>query len=541
MIHYRLLLVSKDYSAMLLKETEVQLDLTKEASHSLKNLGVAYLSLYLNHDKFNFRTSETSEGLLKTPGCQTENVYVSGLANTARHLILLIDKKHPLLGHHAGCLSGTKEVSPWTKILEITFPDALATTDNVEQVQSTLGFLQETLSTPFIGHNARKIRQEAVKLGVLPEHGVLSHDEWMALPVIRRFVHGLHLGATDIILFGMISAKLQTLGVHISQFQFQDSLVMKWFGRMLDETKIVEGKFCNFMKTNSVLKLNQYSSLLVSKTQEVTNGSSKDSNSVEKEGHVDESLLVKMENIAEDFVYDELDDTPVDWDSLSDLLKPQRNSGNNTNKMHQLKSILTGVHLCVKELRSQHLPQIRIVDFCSGAGHLGIFLAHHFPDCQVMLIETKWGSLRYAKERIDQLGLTNVTLCLSHMEQFIGSFELGVSLHACGSATDIVLGHCVRSNAAVVSSPCCYGKIVNSNELKYPKSQRFRNLIHDHEDFFKVSRLADHQSDAESFMKCIDIDRIEHLQDCGYKFVSISKLKPLTCSPKNNLIVALKR
>ncbi|KAL5262453.1 hypothetical protein ACHWQZ_G007997 [Mnemiopsis leidyi] len=522
---------------MLLKETEVKLDLTQGASHSLKNLGVVYLSLYLNHNKFHLRTSETTAGILKTPGCQTENVHVSGLANTARHLILLIDKKHPLLGHHAGCLSGTKEVSPWTNILEITFPVALAAANSVTQLQSTLGFLKETLNTPFIGHNARKIRQEAVKLGVLPEHGVLSHDDWMALPVIRRFVHGLHLGATDIILFGMISAKLHTLGVHVSQFQSEDNLVKKWFDRMLDLTKIVEGEFSHFLNENFVVELDDYSSLSVS---EMIQSSSKDTMSCEKDGSVDDSVLVKMEKISEDFVYHELDDTPVSWDSLNDLLKPQRNSANNTNKMHQLKSILAGVHLCVRELKLRNLPQIRIVDFCSGAGHLGIFLAHNFPDCQVMLIETKWGSLRYAKERIDKLGLTNVTLCLAHMEQFIGSFELGVSLHACGSATDLVLRHCVRSNAAVVSSPCCYGKIVDSNDLKYPKSKSFRNVIHDHEDFFKVSRLADHQSNAENFMKCIDIDRIRHLQDCGYKFVSISKLKPLTCSPKNNLIVAVK-
>ena len=184
---------------------------------------------------------------------------------------------------------------------------------------------------------------------------------------------------------------------------------------------------------------------------------------------------------------------------------------------------------------------IRIVDFCSGAGHLGIFLAHHFPDCQIILVETKWGSLRYAKERIDKLGLTNVTLCLAHMEQFIGSFELGVSLHACGTATDIVLQQSARNKAAIVSSPCCYGKIVNSENLHYPKSERFQNIIPDHDEFFKISRLADHENDSENYMKCVDIDRIEHLKDLGYQFLGISKLKPLTCSPKNNLIVALFR
>ena len=520
---------------MVLEDSKVQIDLTKGASHTLKNLGIVYLSLYLDHDNFSLTTPDTSGELLKTPGCCTENLHVSGVANTARHLLLLLDINHPLLGHHAGCLSGTKEVSPWTKIIEITFPDALASAADLQEVQSTLGFLQETLNAPFIGHNQRKIRQEATRLGLLPEQGVLSHDERKALPVIRRYVHGLHLGATDILLFGMTSAKLHSLGCDISQLQCDD-LTQKWFERMIDIAQTFEPFFMNFLRENVDLKVE-----IEMKTSDKEDSIVEEkADPVENQGEVDKTLLLKMDEIANNYQYQELDDYPVEWDSLSNLLKPQRNKGNNTNKMFQLQSILAGVHLCVKHLRSLNLPNIRIVDFCSGAGHLGIFLAHHFPDCHIILVETKWGSLRYAKERIDELGLKNISLCLAHMEQFVGRFELGVSLHACGSLTDKVFQQCIRSSAAIVSSPCCYGKIVNSERLSYPKSERFREIIYDHNEFFKVSRLADHESNNENYMKCVDIDRTEHLREYGYQFVGISKLKPLTCSPKNNLVVAFR-
>jgi len=132
---------------MLLKDTEVYTDLTGPQPHALTNLAVAYLSLYLNHD--NFTTSKQKvcpkqsvadlfghlviyqkslfnnnnndnnttittqlhqEQLLETPGCRTDNVFVSGVANTTRHLLLLADPKHPLLGHNAGCLSGQRSL-----------------------------------------------------------------------------------------------------------------------------------------------------------------------------------------------------------------------------------------------------------------------------------------------------------------------------------------------------------------------------------------------------------------------------------------------
>lgn len=39
-------------------------------------------------------------------------------------------------------------------------------------------------------------------------------------------------------------------------------------------------------------------------------------------------------------------------------------------------------------------------------------------------------------------------------------------------------------------------------------------------------------------MAAIDTDRLLHSRDAGY-FVHLSKMKPLTCSPKNNLLVGV--
>ena len=525
---------------MRLEDTKIHLQLGQDSSLTFQNLSIALLGTYLGCDNnLVIDPAGQSQSLLDTPGCVTENVWVSGVANTARHLLTLRDPAHPLLGHHAGCLSGRKEVSPWTHIVEVSLPGNLAGAGTLAGINNSLVFLEKYLAAPFIGHNERKVRQEAITLGLLPQHGLQSKMEWKALPVIRRYVHGLHLGATDILIYGMVIAKLFLHGYSRSDLSCSE-LLGKWFDRLDGHCDLAIPAFFATIKGNLLtISDSDFCTQIRDSTVESAETNSK---AVPKESTDLSYLDSLVSNVDTTLNYYEIEDVPVDWDGMSDLLKPQRHSQNNIPKMQQLQSMLGGVRLCVKRAKSALSPDsaIRIVDFCSGGGHLGIFIAHNFPGCEVILVETKWGSLRFAKERIDELGLENVTLCLAHMGQFRGSFEIGVSLHACGSATDYVLAQCIRNNASIVSSPCCYGKIENSQQVTYPKSVKVNKVVDNPEDYFHLSRLADHESQNENFMKTVDFDRVEHLKETGYMFAVISKLKPLNCSPKNNLIVAVK-
>ena len=58
----------------------------------------------------------------------------------------------------------------------------------------------------------------------------------------------------------------------------------------------------------------------------------------------------------------------------------------------------------------------------------------------------------------------------------IGSFNIGVSLHACGVATDLVIQKCIENKASFVSCPCCYGSVQENHMVSYPRSQIFKEV-----------------------------------------------------------------
>jgi len=63
-----------------------------------------------------------------------------------------------------------------------------------------------------------------------------------------------------------------------------------------------------------------------------------------------------------------------------------------------------------------------------------------------VLLDNKEESMVRACSRIHALGLKNVTFYLANLEYFTGEFGLGTTLHACGTATDLVLKKCISNS-----------------------------------------------------------------------------------------------
>ncbi|XP_069487051.1 glutathione S-transferase C-terminal domain-containing protein isoform X3 [Ambystoma mexicanum] len=230
----------------------------------------------------------------------------------------------------------------------------------------------------------------------------------------------------------------------------------------------------------------------------------------------------------------------IDWGNLPAAVNPEEGkmSGHRAlRKKQQIDNLVSAVTNLAK-------PGDVIVDFCSGGGHVGLVLAYLLPSCQVVLIENKEESLVRAKDRSEDLGLRNIWFIQGNLDYFTGAFNIGVALHACGVATDMVIGRCVRARAAFVVCPCCYGFIQNTVKSTFPRSHRFREVL-SYREHMILCRFAD-QTDAQlpperrligkRCMGLVDLDRAWAAEGCGYSAQVIS-MEPECCSPKNNMIV----
>lgn len=195
----------------------------------------------------------------------------------------------------------------------------------------------------------------------------------------------------------------------------------------------------------------------------------------------------------------------------------------------------------------------RIVDFCSGQGHLAIILACKLPDCVVYLLDNKLEMLRRARERVKRLNLTNIRFVQSNLDYFIGDFDIGCSLHACGIATDIVLMHCKRRNANFVCCPCCYGKVIEMPHITFPRSKFFRSNDITLDEYLCIAHCADQGHDTNDTrnnveksiqgkycMDVIDTDRKMYMEECGYS-TRLTRLYPEECTLKNRLLIGTKQ
>lgn len=234
------------------------------------------------------------------------------------------------------------------------------------------------------------------------------------------------------------------------------------------------------------------------------------------------------------------DNTAILWSEVPEGVDPGLDLPKKRllRKCEQLENLVTAVLELAK-------PGDVIVDFCSGGGHLGIAVAHFLPECTVYLIENKEESLIRAKQRIDKLNMKNVVIYQCNQDYFRGKFDIGMCLHACGVATDMVLKQCLQNNASFVICPCCYGGIQNTHLMTYPTSRYYKDSGIVYKDFLTLGHAADQtefnlvlEEQGKYCANLVDTDRAALAKEHGYK-VTLCSLNPLTCTPKNNLLIGI--
>jgi len=82
--------------------------------------------------------------------------------------------------------------------------------------------------------------------------------------------------------------------------------------------------------------------------------------------------------------------------------------------------------------------------------------------------------------------------------------------------------------------------------VEYPRSEKIRSILLTEKQYFVLGHAADQTHDEANSktaqglicMNAIDGDRCFRAREKGYS-VTLSKLYPLNCTPKNNLIIGL--
>ncbi|NXL83934.1 GSTCD protein, partial [Alectura lathami] len=525
----------------------------------------------------------------------------AGLSVVLRHIIQKTYEADPskknvleLLGFKKTCLKACAEVSQWTRLCEISIPLAVegfltASPERCQPIPADILQLERKLGEPVRVHNDDKIRRQKlqqqtgaktvvpvlgkeatdeVKTGEVREHPLpslelsvafsklrvqeVSHAVNREAPLIRRtktsdlppldhvFAEGLYFTLTDIVLLPCIHQFLV-----YSKRQGKDlvnlPLISSWYRRVQQVPGVKKAA------DKCSMQLLQLPELMPAPEEQLQDFSSVPDEL--EEGHEDSHFIggprPTMTKLMESGIEARFSPHPwpkwtIDWTNLPAAVSPgegKMSRDRALRKQQQLNNLVAAVKKLAK-------PGDVIVDFCSGGGHVGIVLAHMMPSCQVVLIENKELSLMRAKDRSDELGLNNISFIQANLDYFNGSFNIGVALHACGVATDMVIEHCIKARAAFVISPCCYGFIQNTVKFKYPRSHQFKEIL-SYKEHMILCRFADQTAAqlpperrliGKQCMGLVDLDRAWAAEGCNYS-VQVVSMEPESCSPKNNMFV----
>lgn len=483
----------------------------------------------------------------------------SGLCALLRGIIKTAHSEHPhsclnqLLGHREVCLKACAEVSVWTRYCEVDLPAAVERSTNKQrESQSTDGDaiapelrkLENHLRQPPIVRNRGK-RQREMRSRKQQQH----EDLQQSFPVNGHkvglehiYAEGIDFTVTDLVLFPCVN---YLLGQHADQSWVQRQLTktLQWYQRIRSKPCIQDVVSCSGLR---ILDINPGDENMAWCLPELTDDVSALSirDQIKDKVKIDtaevEAILTRVPAVTVSGL--PCKDVKLPWQQFPPAVHPSNGDlpeKRLQRKCEQLESMAQAVCMIAR-------PGDVIVDFCSGGGHLGILLAYLLPKCKVILVENKEESISRAVTRIESLQQDNMLLYQCNLDYFHGHFDIGVTLHACGTATDLVLQRCLDKGASFVVCPCCYGGIQCSHTMAYPRSGAFMQAGLTSEDYLMLGHAADqtefnirHAQQGQTCMVAIDSDRLLCAREHGYDIL-LSSLEPPSCSPKNRLLLGSK-
>uniref|UniRef100_H2YWU1 Methyltransferase domain-containing protein n=1 Tax=Ciona savignyi TaxID=51511 RepID=H2YWU1_CIOSA len=481
---------------------------------------------------------------------------ISGLCHVLRYILKFKIKNHDdskflkgLLGHKQCCLKASSEISSRTNLCEVLAPQIidhwLPSYDS--DIPPPILQFEGHMRKPIVIHNMDKMQR--IVLERLEAKDIVTKEppnkkikarkrviKTNDLPPLEHvFTEGVEFMISDLALLPCMHSFIQLSGHKLCDLKLSLPLTLLWYHRLHSIDDVVKAA------SNCGVKLIPVSEFVGHKKTNFENGTYQLDITLRRDlpgiiVKVNELVNIKFENLERKCI-------ELQWETFPSSVHPTQGElslARASRKCHQIENIVGAVmETCKKD--------DVIVDFCSGGGHVGIVLAYLLPSCKVILVENKEESLDRAYQRIQTLKLKNIMLYQCNLDQFSKDFDIGIALHACGVATDMVLQKCISNHASFVISPCCYGKIQNTATLTYPQSSMFKNSLISYEQLVLLGHGGDQTSwnfesekskQGKHCMGLVDSDRCHFATESNYRTKMYTML-PTNCSPKNNLIVGV--
>lgn len=180
-----------------------------------------------------------------------------------------------------------------------------------------------------------------------------------------------------------------------------------------------------------------------------------------------------------------------------------------------------------------HLPKdkIRICDLCCGKSYLSFAVYHYFANVlglkvSMTGVDLKPDVIAYCSEVAEKLGFVGLEFLCGDVAAYESpeAPQLVVSLHACDTATDLVLGKATEWGARVIlSTPCCH------HELNHTLNCTALSFVAEHA--MLRQKLCDAATDAL---------RLKLLEANGYRVAALELIDP-DDTPKNIMLRAILR
>lgn len=172
--------------------------------------------------------------------------------------------------------------------------------------------------------------------------------------------------------------------------------------------------------------------------------------------------------------------------------------------------------------------EITICDLCCGKSYLSFAVYHYFANVlgykvDMTGVDLKPDVVSYCSEVAEKLGFDGLRFVCGDINDFISEKtpDLVVSLHACDTATDIVLDKAMKWEAKVIlSTPCCHHEL--NHTLNCPT----------------LSFIAEHSMLRQKFCDAAtDALRLKLLEMNGYRTAALELVED---APKNIMLRAVR-